>query len=152
MMVEKIQPFAEELRMEPILEKWQLLVLDLALISIRLVKRRLRARAPGYMMELFICGRQTVQIPVAVFGKTREVMPPHQADEEAVQDNLPSLTPCLFVERQTENDVDVTVDRVRDAEMRVAEILAAKGQETDFSNGNCARKLQRQLEYMSGDA
>ncbi|CAM9903980.1 unnamed protein product [Pylaiella littoralis] len=58
------------------------------------------------------------------------------------------------MERQTENDADVTAERVRAAGQRITELqglLAARGQEADV-NGDRARKLQRDLESTRRDA
>lgn len=46
LVMEEIRPFSKELGLEPILDKWQLLGLDLALMPIGAAKRRLRVRGP----------------------------------------------------------------------------------------------------------
>eukprot|EP00752_Nemacystus_decipiens_P012773 g11312.t1 len=58
------------------------------------------------------------------------------------------------MERQAENDADVTAERVRAAGQRITELqglLAARGQEAD-ANGDRARKLQRELDSTRRDA
>ncbi|CAM9783522.1 unnamed protein product [Scytosiphon promiscuus] len=58
------------------------------------------------------------------------------------------------MERQAENDADVTAERVRAAGKRITELqglVAARGQEADV-NGDRARKLQRELDSTRRDA
>eukprot|EP00904_Undaria_pinnatifida_P010558 jgi/Undpi1/6632/HiC_scaffold_20.g09111.m1 len=58
------------------------------------------------------------------------------------------------LERQAENDADVTAERIRVAGHRITELqglLAARGQEAD-SNGDKARKMQRELDATRRDA
>lgn len=58
------------------------------------------------------------------------------------------------MERQAENDADVTTERVRAAGRRITELqglLAARSQEAD-GNGDRARKLQRELDATRRDA
>ncbi|CAM9212001.1 unnamed protein product, partial [Laminaria digitata] len=60
----------------------------------------------------------------------------------------------VALERQAENDADVTAERIRVAGHRITELqglLAARGQEAD-SNGDTARKMQRELDATRRDA
>lgn len=59
---------------------------------------------------------------MTVFGKACEELPPDPVGEEAVQDDLLSQTPCIFLEHQAVNDTVVTVDRVSAVGRRIPEL------------------------------
>lgn len=90
----------EGFRLEPILGKWQLLALDLALMPIGLAEKRLFCEGTvtrdGHVLGSVLCGRQTVHVPVAAFGDMCELVPPDEVKEGAMQDILLSRTPCMF--------------------------------------------------------